>query len=452
MMWKAQLDEALEDDTQVVTYKWLSRTARVPANTAKQMLYTYLKNEGAKAEEGIKALYLVAGLRNNKGVEQHRFLVVPEDKLPATKAKFDRITSEHIYSLQRTVPKDLSSALFQVDMPACIPLLERNKWGTIECSKMERREAPVEPSYADTTDTMNDSMSGGGPRLPKASSKPKGKKVDAASFFGTAKAKAKAKPAPAKSTTAAKRSDSGSSGKKKLVRKIDSDEEDEEEQEEDNAVKSVDNKAKTKTEDKADKDAAPVEKKADGNKKDAPTDKESKAAAVNASAATASPKKKAASPQKNKGLKREAEENESTETKKAKAETSTEDSAAKKKSKAKAEKRKSTDKDDATPKKKAKAAEVESESPAAHAPSITDAFVGKKTRTVTKKEKRTFMNDKGYMVTEVVEVEVEEEIDEDEGKPPSPKKTTSDPKKSAKKSAPTEKKKQASMMSFFKKK
>jgi hypothetical protein len=58
--------------------------------------------------------FLVAGVLKMDGVDQHRFVVVPEEKLAATKKTFARITSEHIYSLQRAVPKDLTAALFQV--------------------------------------------------------------------------------------------------------------------------------------------------------------------------------------------------------------------------------------------------------------------------------------------------------------------------------------------------
>jgi hypothetical protein len=56
----------------------------------------------------------LAGVARRGDVTEHRFVVVPEDKLAEAKGKFERITSEHVYSLQRSVPKDLPAALFQV--------------------------------------------------------------------------------------------------------------------------------------------------------------------------------------------------------------------------------------------------------------------------------------------------------------------------------------------------
>eukprot|EP00035_Acanthoeca_spectabilis_P035938 m.36999 g.36999 ORF g.36999 m.36999 type:complete len:415 (+) comp7632_c0_seq1:64-1308(+) len=414
MMWKAQLDEALEDDGKIVSYKWLSRTARVPANSAKQMLFTYHKNEAAKFDGGIKALFLVAGVQRRDGVEQHRFVVVPEDKMDATKKKFERITSEHIYSLQRAVPKDLTAALFQVDMPHSVPLEQRNLWGTIQCSKMERRATVIEPTYSDAADSMDSSASAA--RLPKASSKPKGKKIDAASFFVKAKSSAASKKSAAKSESKpAKAAEQKVPSKKKLNRKIEDDDDDDDDSGNKMAEDPPPETARQTADDKeSTKPAKPASDKADE------ADKPASEAAVKVKPSPATPTKK------KKPEKRKADDG-----------------------KKKPEKRKVKDDDsegDESPQKRKKIVADVEETP----PSIADALGGlKKTRKIVRKEQRTFVNDKGYMVTEMVEVEEEVEVD-DEPRPPTPQKPSVAKKEVS--GGGAKKKKQASMMSFFKKK
>mmetsp|Transcript_23442 Transcript_23442/g.61390 ORF Transcript_23442/g.61390 Transcript_23442/m.61390 type:complete len:431 (-) Transcript_23442:1384-2676(-) len=425
MMWKEQLDEALEDDGKIVSYKWLSRTACVPANSAKQMLYTYHKNEAGKFDGGIKALFLVAGVSHRNGIKQHRFVVVPEDKLNATKKKFETITSEHVYSLQRAVPKDLTSALFQVDMPTTIPLTERNKWGSIQCSKMERRETKIEPMYADAADAAQ-AAAAPTSLLPKASSKPKGKKIDASSFFGKAKTKAKkttAKPAAKSSETSSPKK---KEAKKRLVRKIDSDDDDED--------------------DGLAADAEPAEA---ADEVTVPPTASPKAPAAAAAATNPSPPKPAKGSPKKPSPKAAAT---AQTTVKAEATPS-----------AKGTKRKSADAvDGPTPTKRsiAKADAKAEQSPskrqkaeadeAVAGPSIADALgAAKRTRKITRKEQRTFINEKGYMVTEMVEVEEEVEIDDEPA--PSPKSAAVSKKPpTGGKDGPKKKKKQGSLMSFFK--
>jgi hypothetical protein len=55
-------------------------------------------------------------------------------------------------------------------MPSTIPLAERNLWGAIQCSKMQRRETIPEVAYADDADTGPfgaSSRSGASSGLPK---------------------------------------------------------------------------------------------------------------------------------------------------------------------------------------------------------------------------------------------------------------------------------------------
>jgi len=83
-------------------------------------------------------------------------------------------------------------------------------------------------------------------------------------------------------------------------------------------------------------------------------------------------------------------------------------------------------------------------------PLFTNATV-KKTRTVIKKVKKTFMNEKGYMVTDWVDVAEEVEVEDKPLPPALGNGKASGGKKPAakKKSVVSGKKKQGSLMGFF---
>lgn len=393
-------------------------------------------------------------------------------------------------------------------MPTLIPLTERNLWGSIKCSRMHRRETPIEPTFADAAEAAEASSSGH--RLPKASSKPKGKKIDAANFFGNkAKSSAKSKKVDKAATKAATKPDSKPQvAKKKLNRTIESDDDDDDDA--DSRGQPKDGKAEDPP---APSDPAPkaaiaskgeeIPPAAKPTAKPAAAKPTAKPAAAKEAATAEAPAAPASPEKKKKAAKRKADEPEE-------------------KSASKSEKRKSKaadPTDDGSPKKRKKIV-VDTEE-VAPGPNIagesgdpacghcdvhpwalaclprrvcvcisTDALGGvKTTRKITRKEQRTFMNEKGYMgvlpttncpacearescsrprlqhhcslptlrpasrftVTEMVEVEEEIEVDAEahaSPKKPAPaKKETSGGGKD-----PTKKKKQASMMSFFTKK
>lgn len=66
------------------------------------MLFGYWQQE--KDKGNLTALYFVGG-HDKDNASVHRFLLVPAEELDATKARFSKITSCHIYSLQRSLPQ-----------------------------------------------------------------------------------------------------------------------------------------------------------------------------------------------------------------------------------------------------------------------------------------------------------------------------------------------------------
>ncbi|XP_059398391.1 DNA polymerase delta subunit 3 isoform X1 [Carassius carassius] len=129
------IDEFVNDQNKIVTYKWLSLTLGVHVNTAKQMLYHYLqqkRNESSRTP--LHATYLVSGKCVENGSTCHKVSVVREDKLDAVKAKMDMTISVHVYSVQRAELKD-SSPLYNTDYDAVKENLKNcNKYSAIRCA------------------------------------------------------------------------------------------------------------------------------------------------------------------------------------------------------------------------------------------------------------------------------------------------------------------------------
>ncbi|KAG1943537.1 DNA polymerase delta subunit 3 isoform X2 [Pimephales promelas] len=129
------IDEFVNDQNKIVTYKWLSLTLGVHVNTAKQMLYHYLDQKRRESSgTPLHATYLVSGKLVENGSTCHKVSVVREDKLEAVKAKMDVTFSVHVYSVQRAELKD-SSPLYSTDYDAVKENLKNcNKYSAIRCA------------------------------------------------------------------------------------------------------------------------------------------------------------------------------------------------------------------------------------------------------------------------------------------------------------------------------
>ncbi|KAG7211504.1 hypothetical protein KM043_010773 [Ampulex compressa] len=87
------------DDDKLVTYKWLSKQLEVHVNVAKQILWEFTQRH--KEEETLECTYLLIGTLSDGGM---RVEVAKASDLVAVKKKYNKIISEHIYSLQKTLP------------------------------------------------------------------------------------------------------------------------------------------------------------------------------------------------------------------------------------------------------------------------------------------------------------------------------------------------------------
>ena len=62
-MYMENLEEWIEDEDKVISYKYLSRSLKVHVNVAKQMLFNFVETK--KTQLGV--VYLVSGLLQRKG-------------------------------------------------------------------------------------------------------------------------------------------------------------------------------------------------------------------------------------------------------------------------------------------------------------------------------------------------------------------------------------------------
>ncbi|XP_076835621.1 DNA polymerase delta subunit 3 [Brachyhypopomus gauderio] len=129
------IDEYVNDQNKIVTYKWLSLTLGVHVNTAKQMLHHYLEQRREeKSRAPLHATYLVSGKRLENGTMCHKVSVVREEKLEDIKSKLDLTISVHVYSIQKAELKD-SGPLYSTDYDAVKQNLKNcNKYSAIRCA------------------------------------------------------------------------------------------------------------------------------------------------------------------------------------------------------------------------------------------------------------------------------------------------------------------------------
>lgn len=141
-LYLENIDEFVNDQNKIVTYKWLSLTLGVHVNQAKQMLYHYLEQK-RKESSGTRlhATYLVSGKFTQNGNTCHKVAVVREDQLEGLKSKMIVTASVHVYSIQKVVLKD-SGPLFNTDYDAIKENLNIcSKYSAIRCASAVPRSS-----------------------------------------------------------------------------------------------------------------------------------------------------------------------------------------------------------------------------------------------------------------------------------------------------------------------
>ena len=124
------IEEYVQDEERIVTYKLLSRKLDVPVNTAKHMLYAYAVN--CKVADPIHVTYFVSGMVGSNGDTHHEVCIVNESSLEETKQRFSQLFSIHVYSVQKAYLK-YSGVLFAADYDVAKEHIgDYLKWSTID--------------------------------------------------------------------------------------------------------------------------------------------------------------------------------------------------------------------------------------------------------------------------------------------------------------------------------
>lgn len=127
------IDEYVNDQDKIVTYKWLSLTLGVHVNTAKQMLFHYLEQKRRESSSALHATFLLSGKSVDDGRTCHKVCVVREEELEEAKSRLAAVASVHVYSVHKALLRD-SSPLFGVDYDAVKTNIHQcNKFSAIHC-------------------------------------------------------------------------------------------------------------------------------------------------------------------------------------------------------------------------------------------------------------------------------------------------------------------------------
>ncbi|KAJ9582022.1 hypothetical protein L9F63_003605 [Diploptera punctata] len=109
-MFLQNIEEYVLDEEQIVTYKWLSKNFDIHVNTAKQLLYSF----ASENKDKVHLTYLICGLLKN-GIGGS-VKIVREEDVNKIKSEFKRITSEHVYSVQKAKILSDLNILYTVDV------------------------------------------------------------------------------------------------------------------------------------------------------------------------------------------------------------------------------------------------------------------------------------------------------------------------------------------------
>ena len=94
------LDDWIQDEDKVITYRHLSLALGVPCSQAKSMLASYARKlRSAETSHLVHLVYLVTG---NLSEEEIVVKLVPEEFLESTKSQLSTITSIHVYSISKS--------------------------------------------------------------------------------------------------------------------------------------------------------------------------------------------------------------------------------------------------------------------------------------------------------------------------------------------------------------
>lgn len=139
----AQILAFISDNSQVVSYKWLSRKFSISSNEAKRLLHIFVDEHGSSVE----VVYAVLGWSKTEP-RHYSVQLVPKSKLQQAKDMVEGDVSYHVYSVQPCIPKD-SAELWSVEYVQLEELsnqafelsnsLRDNRFSAVSCLSVTRK-------------------------------------------------------------------------------------------------------------------------------------------------------------------------------------------------------------------------------------------------------------------------------------------------------------------------
>ncbi|KAK2715282.1 DNA polymerase delta subunit 3-like [Artemia franciscana] len=108
-----QLQEALEDENIVVTYKWLSLTFGISANSAKKVLQDFLDSKPDQEKVGFTVTYCFYGIPYDS-LQSLTICLAKKEQKEAIEKKFVRVIGSHVYSISKN-SESVSTQIYNSD-------------------------------------------------------------------------------------------------------------------------------------------------------------------------------------------------------------------------------------------------------------------------------------------------------------------------------------------------
>merc|ERR1711962_1459903 len=129
------IDEYLNDECRVVSYKWLSLSFSLDVNKATQVLQNYLDKKNNN--ENLDVVYFLGGKVTNGTTISFQYKLVKASSLEEAKKSFESVSTCHIYSIQKTCVKD-AGVLYSSDVDIVKENLSNlNVCSGIQCSSLK---------------------------------------------------------------------------------------------------------------------------------------------------------------------------------------------------------------------------------------------------------------------------------------------------------------------------
>ncbi|KAI9307595.1 DNA polymerase subunit Cdc27 [Cunninghamella echinulata] len=145
--FKSFLDTTVLQEKKPVTFKLLARTLNIHVNLAKQALYQY-----ATSEPSVTTIYCITGILEDNVTS---IQLIESNKLEETKKRYLKVSSVHVYSIIPYQPKDLSVLVLANKDIMNVSREDRIKNGLIQNRAIEIKKVNQSTTTSSTNTTKS---------------------------------------------------------------------------------------------------------------------------------------------------------------------------------------------------------------------------------------------------------------------------------------------------------